>query len=273
VPEPTFDLDAYFARTGYEGPRRPTLDVLARVTERHTLTIPFENLDILLGRPVRLDVASLEGKLVRGGRGGYCFEHNTLLAGVLRQLGFELDTLAARGRWMVPPGVILPRTHMALAVKLDGRSYLVDGGFGGVGVTAPLRLDLDGEQPSLFEVQRIVPDPEGKLLQAKLNGEWRDLYAFGERPSPAVDFEMANWFTSTHPNSRFQQSLIVTTAAAGIRASLFNRDLSVYRDGRIEKTVIDDPDRLLEVLASRFHLAFPPGTRFGAKHPTAAWAR
>jgi N-hydroxyarylamine O-acetyltransferase len=271
VLEPTFDVDAYFARIGYSGPRTPTSDVLARITERHTLSIPFENLDILLGRPIVLDVPSIEAKLVHGRRGGYCFEHNTLLGGVLRQLGFDVVSLGARARWMVPAAAVTARTHMLLSVAADGGRRLVDGGFGGVGVTAPLRLDFDGEQPSLFEAQRIVAASGGRLLQAKLNGEWRDLYVFTNEPQHAVDYEMANWFTSTHPGSRFQQNLIVTAAEPGVRSSLFNRELSIYQDGRVEKTVVDDPDHLLEVLATRFRLAFPAGTRFGpAGSP---WAR
>ena len=278
--EPTFDVDAYFARIGYAGPRSPTSEVLARITERHTLSIPFENLDILLGWPIRIDIASIERKLVHDRRGGYCFEHNGLLGGALRQLGFDVVSLGARARWMVPPEVATARTHMLLSVGVDraagfgfegeGR-WLVDGGFGGVGVTAPLRIDFNGEQPSLFEAQRIVAPPRGRLLQARLNGEWRDLYVFTGEPQEPIDFEMANWFTSTHPKSRFQQNLIVTSAEPGVRSSLFNRELSIYRDGRVDKSLIDDPDELLEVLASRFRLPFPAGTRFGA--PGAVWAR
>jgi N-hydroxyarylamine O-acetyltransferase len=263
LPPSTFDLDAYFDRIGYAGPREPTAPVLAAIVQHHALSIPFENLDILLGRPILLDVASLEAKLVKRRRGGYCFEHNTLLGGVLRQLGFDVTPLAARVRWMVPRGVVLPRTHMLLVVRLGGERLLVDGGFGGVGVAAPLRMDFEGEQPSLYEPQRIVLTDAGRLLRTRMAGEWRDLYVFTDEPQFAVDFEMANWFTSTNPGSRFKQNLIVTNAAPGVRQSLFNRELSVYRDASVERRSVDDPEELLEVLASRFHLALPPGTRFG----------
>jgi N-hydroxyarylamine O-acetyltransferase len=269
--ESAYDLDAYFDRIGYAGPREATAPVLAAIAQHHALAIPFENLDVLLDRPIPLDAASLQAKLVTRRRGGYCFEHNTLLHGVLRQLAFDVTPLAARGRWMVPPGVALPRTHMLLSVRLGGERLLVDGGFGGVGVTAPLRMDFEGEQPSLFEVQRIRPTDEGRLLQARVGGEWRDLYVFTEESQLPIDFEMANWFTSTNPGSRFKQNLIVTRAAPGVRHGLFNRELSEYRDGGVERRTVEDPDELLEVLASRFHLTFPPGTRFGA--PGSVWAR
>jgi N-hydroxyarylamine O-acetyltransferase len=270
-PQSPFDLDAYFRRIGYEGPRQATLAVLTAIAEHHTLSIPFENLDILLGRPIHLGAASLEAKLVRDGRGGYCFEHNTLMAGVLRQLGFDVAPRAARVRWMLPPDVIGPRTHMLLAVKLGGERWLVDGGFGALGVTAPLRMDFDGEQASRFEAQRLVTHASGRVLQARVAGEWQDLYSFTDEPTHPIDFEVANWFTSTHPDSRFQRNLIVMSITPGARYTLHNRNLSTYRDGGVERRTVDDPDELLAILESLFSLSFPPGTRFGA--PGAAWAR
>src|SRR4051812_2008631 len=95
------DLDAYFRRIGYSGSRTPTFEVLAAIHERHVRTIPFENLDILLGRDIRIDLASVSRKLVHDQRGGYCFEQNTLFAGVLRALGFVVRPLIARVRWQL----------------------------------------------------------------------------------------------------------------------------------------------------------------------------
>jgi len=264
-----FDLDPYFDRIGYKGLRSPTEAVLRQIVERHALVIPFENLDVLLGRGVRLDVEAIQHKQVRSKRGGYCFERNALLAGVLRQLGFVVTTLAARVRWMVPVEISTPRTHMLLSVKVDDVAYLADVGFGGVGLTAPLRMETDGEQPTLYEPQRIVQQPNQRLLQAKISGEWRDLYVFTDEPQEPVDYELANWFTSAHPASRFRQNLIASKAHSDGRYVLFNRELSAYRASGIERTTIDDPERLLEVLAARFGLSFPAGTRFGA--PGSAW--
>jgi N-hydroxyarylamine O-acetyltransferase len=269
--EPVFDLDAYFARIGYSGARAPTLGVLAAIAERHALSIPFENLDVLLGRPVRLDAGSIEGKLVRDRRGGYCFEQNTLLGGVLRQVGFTVTPLLARARWMVPAGIVLPRTHMVLSVSIDGDRHLVDGGFGGVNLTKPLKIDFDGEQPTRFEPQRVIRDAFDRVVQAKVSGEWRDLYVFTDEVQQTVDIEVANWFTSTHPGSRFTNNLIVTLASPGARHVLFNRELTIYRDEGIERAAIDDPDQLLELLATTFHLHFAPGTRFGSTG--GLWAR
>src|SRR5471032_2344964 len=99
------DLDAYFARIGYDGPRMATLETLRALHRLQPQVIAFENLDPLLGRPVRLDASSLEQKLVHGGRGGYCFEQNLLFAHALRAIGFKVTELAARVLWNVPAGV------------------------------------------------------------------------------------------------------------------------------------------------------------------------
>ena len=136
---PAIDLDAYFHRVGYAGPRAATLEALRWLHARHAEAIPYENLDPLVGRPVRLDPASLERKLVRGGRGGYCFEQNLLFRHVLEALGFRVTGLAARVLWNAVEGVVPPRGHMVLRVELADGPYLADVGFGGQSLTGPLR--------------------------------------------------------------------------------------------------------------------------------------
>jgi len=115
------DLDAYFERIGYRGERTATLPTLQEIHRLHPAAIPFENLNPLLGLPVRLDLASIEAKLVRSRRGGYCFEHNLLLAEVLERLGFGVTRLAARVLWNQPEDARTARGHMLLAVAVDGR--------------------------------------------------------------------------------------------------------------------------------------------------------
>ena len=96
------DIDAYLDRIGYEGSRHPSLETLAALHLAHPGAIPFENLDPLLRRPVRLDAASLEQKLVRDRRGGYCYEHNQLFGDVLKGMGYQVSGLAARVMWNAP---------------------------------------------------------------------------------------------------------------------------------------------------------------------------
>ena len=139
------DLDAYFARIAYDGPREPTLAVLRALHQKHPDAIPFENLDVLLGKPISLDPAAVDAKLIGAGRGGYCYEQNSLFKRVLTALGFEVTGLIARVQWMVPADApARPRSHMVLGVKLPGdegnETWLADVGFGGCVLTGPLRL-------------------------------------------------------------------------------------------------------------------------------------
>src|SRR5205085_3429182 len=148
-----FDLDAYLARVGYDGPRAPTLDVLRAVHLAHAQAIPFENLDPLLRRPVPLDAEALQAKMVRGGRGGWCFEHNLLFRHALTALGFRTTALVGRVLWnmTVAPGAVTSRSHMLLVVHLDEGDHLADVGFGSLTLTAPLRLVPNDEQPTPHE--------------------------------------------------------------------------------------------------------------------------
>src|SRR5258705_9177944 len=150
------DLDAYLGRIGYSGTRAPTLETLRALHLRHALAIAFENLDPFLRRPVALDLPSLERKLVQGGRGGYCFEHNLLFKAALDALGFHAAGLAARVVWNLADGATLPRTHMLLRVTIDGEDHIADVGFGGQTPTWPLRLTTGGEQMTPHEPFRLL---------------------------------------------------------------------------------------------------------------------
>ena len=141
------DIDGYCARIGYSGPREPTLASLRAIVAGHTAAIPFENLDVLAKRRIRLDPPSLYDKLVRHRRGGYCYEHNLLLLGLLHGLGYRAAGLAARVHRSRPPGVLPPRSHMLLRVDLTEGPYIADVGFG-TAVTAPLALEAWREQAS-----------------------------------------------------------------------------------------------------------------------------
>lgn len=216
------DLDAYLRRVHLNGTVRPDLASLQALHLAHMAAIPFENVDVRLRRPIRLDLDSLQAKLVARRRGGYCFEHNTLFAAVLRQIGFEVETLEARVR---PRGatVTLPRTHMTLKVELDGRAWLTDVGFGGDGPVQPVPLDggLSGQWDGAFAVRE---ERDGvHVLRREIDGGWHDMYAFTLRPALPVDFEVASYFTSTHPGSPFLNTLTAQRSEARERRMLRGR--------------------------------------------------
>lgn len=257
--EPTLDLDAYLARVGYDGPLAATETVLADLHLAHAAAIPFENIDVLLGRPPRLDLDTLQAKLVRGGRGGYCFEQNLLFAAVLERLGFAVTRLAARVLYRATRR--LPRTHMLLRVDLPGGPYLADVGFGVEGLLRPVPL-ADGRAEEQFAwAYRPVRRDGGWVLQARSgDGGWADLYWFTEDPHDPVDYEPANHFVATHPSSPFTRTLTAQRPTPEARLVLRNRDLVTDRGGgRVESRAVADGE-LLDVLAGVFGLRLPPGT-------------
>jgi len=226
---PDIDIEAYFTRIGYDGPRTPTLETLAGLHFRHPQAIPFENLDPLLKRPISLTGPVLESKLLRARRGGWCFEQNLLLCEVLRSLGFQVTGLAARVMLNVAEGVVRARSHMLLKIDgLDGGPHIADVGFGGLTLTGPVRLVPDLEQPTPHEVFRLLRGGSDFVLQAAVRGEWKALYSFDLQPQLLVDYEVLNWHLSTHPESPFVNNLMAARVTPERRYGLFNNKLSIH---------------------------------------------
>jgi N-hydroxyarylamine O-acetyltransferase len=262
-----FDLGAYFERIGDSGPVAATAEVLDRVHLAHATTIPFENLDILLGRPIRIDLESLQAKLVRGRRGGYCFEQNTLFAAALECIGFPLTPLAARVRF---GGTRLtPRVHMLLKVDVADGSRLADVGFGADGLLQSLPMEPGRESRQFDRTYRVVEEGQGLILQSHRPEGWFDLYWFTLEPHFPVDFEMANHYTSTYPTSIFRQVLIAQRQTPENRFVLHNREFTVMRGGETTQRDLADDAEVRRVLSATFGLDFPPGTRFPVVSPPA----
>jgi N-hydroxyarylamine O-acetyltransferase len=260
----SIDLDRYFARIGLAPRRDATRATLDAIIAAHVTAIPFENLDVLLDRRIDLEPAAIEQKLIVDRRGGYCFEHNTLLLHVLEQLGFAVRPYSARVRIGRPRDYIPARTHLFCAVELDGRCWLADVGVGALSPTCALSLDSSELQDTPHEPRRISFEDGRWFHQARLRGEWVDVCEFTREEMPPIDRIVANWYTSAHPESHFRNRLIVARALpGGGRASVLNRELTVRAsDGTARTTTIEDPDALLAVLHEQFGLAFPEGTRF-----------
>jgi N-hydroxyarylamine O-acetyltransferase len=262
----TLDLQAYLARTGYDGQLETTVETLVGLHRAHVLSIPFENLDILLGRQIRLDLASLQAKLITGRRGGYCFEQNTLFAAVLERLGFDVTGLAARVRMGDERGT--PRTHMVLAVDLDDRRWLADVGFGGDTLLDPIRFDDD--QPvrqGAWSFQLVEERDRVRVLRGLRADGWLDLYEFTEEPQLPVDFEVGNHYTSTWPRSPFVTKVVVQRSGVDERWMMIEDELRVERPEGCERWPVTSSEARLSILAERFELEFPAGTRFDRTPP------
>jgi N-hydroxyarylamine O-acetyltransferase len=250
------DLDAYFQRTGYTGSREPTLETLNAIHLAHITTFVFENLSNWTGRHVSLDLADIEEKFIRAKRGGYCFETNTLFGAVLSQLGYEVKPLVAWVQWMQPPEAKPTRTHMLLHVMIDGRPWIADVGFGSIGQTVPLALDTEDVQTTPHETRRYRFNGGTITHQVQLGpDEWADVYSFDLREMFPTDFEMANWFVSTHPNSLFRKTLLIGLPRKDDRLLIAFGEFTKRRpDGSAEKRPIENDEDLHHLLVHEFGL-------------------
>jgi N-hydroxyarylamine O-acetyltransferase len=193
-------------------------------------------------------------------RGGYCFEQNTLFAAVLETIGFQVTRLAARVR-LGAPG-IGSRNHMLLAVEADGQKWLVDVGFGGEALLLPIPW-RSGETAEQFDWRyRLIAEGASFGLQMLRPEGWLDLYGFTPEEQYPVDYEVANYYTSTHPNSFFLKRLMVHLPGPSMRLTLVNRRVIERRPEGASESVLPDEDAILDVLAGHFGLHFPKGTRF-----------
>ena len=252
------DIDAYCARIGYAGSLSPTFEVLKAIAQRHPQAIPFENVSVAAGGVPELSIDALEARLVRAGRGGYCYEQNSLLQAALIEIGFKVTGLSARVRYGLPPELETPRSHMVLCVDLLEGRFLVDAGFGGLTLTAPVMMHCHDPQPTPHETVRLVPTGSDQLLQAWIGGQWVSVYRFDFAPHLPSDYAMHNWNTATRPNSLFGNNLVATRPVAGGRYALFNRTLT-WRplDGEPERRSLQSAAALREALYEVFSITVP----------------
>lgn len=270
--DPSFPLSAWLERLGLD--ERPGIDAhgLARVVRAQQLAIPFENLDVVLGRGVRLDTPGLTGKLLDGGRGGYCFECNRLLREGLRALGFEARSILARVV-IHDTGHMPARTHAIVEVGLPGGAVAVDAGFGRATPAHPVPLpDIGAAAPPMRVVPAdahlapgpdrwfVEPDPDFglRMRQARADGTVDDLYVFDRATVHDVDLEVGNHWTSTHPSSFFTHRPIATRTLPEGRRSLDARAAIDERAGERTMRTLDDADELVDWIRDGIGLRFDP---------------
>ena len=251
-----FRLDGYLARIGWTGALEPTVATLTALLRAHMTRIPFENLDVLLGRGVRVDVESVYAKLVAAGRGGYCYEHSTLLQAALEQVGFAPVAHSARVVMVVPRSAA-PRTHMFLTVPLDGETLVLDAGFGGHGPLVPVPLVEGRDVRDGSDVHRMTRRDREWVLEARIGGTMTPLWMSTVEAESPIDFVMANHFTSTWADSPFVNRLMLRALTADGRVTVMNRDVTVSSGSRLERTQLADRAALRTLLARYFSIDLP----------------
>jgi N-hydroxyarylamine O-acetyltransferase len=254
------NIDAYFERIGFSGSIAPTLQTLEQLHALHPAAIPFENLDPLMGVPIRLELRNLEQKLLFEKRGGYCLEHNLLFKAMLEDLGFEVTAHAARVIWGHPEDEVRPASHIALSVDIAGTRYLADVGFSANTPTAPLRLRPDSEQETPHETFRLTGgDPEWRL-QIRIGEEWRPVYAFETSEQSFEDFVAMNDVVQSSMAQR--AALIVARAENGRRLALRNGELRLHpTGGETEMRQLDGVAGVKEALGGLFGISLPPAEK------------
>lgn len=250
-----FDLATYFRRINYIEHAAADTTTLHKIMRHQLFAVPFENLDVQAGKIVSLVPEDIADKVLRNGRGGYCYEVNGLFAMALEALGITYRFVAARP--MFYP-VRRPKTHMAIVAEIDGRQWLCDLGFGSYGIRAPIALDLlETDIKQDFDTFRLTCDANDEyLLQAKVEGEWRNQYGFDLSPQEWIDFVPANYLNSSHPDAIFVQKLLIVQHRPEGRLILLGDILQTITANGVEKQQLA-ADKIAEVLKNHFALAFP----------------
>ena len=248
-----FDLPSYFRRIAYTGNAAADTTTLQALMRHQLFSVPFENLDVQAGQVVSLEPEHIADKLLRRGRGGYCYEVNGLFAMALEALGIPYQFVAARPMFYAARR---PRTHMALVAEVDGRRWLCDLGFGSYGIRAPIDLDeLDTDIAQDIDTFRLTRDERGEyLLQAKVEGVWANQYGFDLSPQEWIDFVPANYLNSTHPEAIFVQKLLVVLHRPDGRLILLGDMLKTVTQGRVEKRQLAERE-VAQVLDECFGLS------------------
>lgn len=253
-----FDAAAYLERIGRPAPADSSAGTLGELLEAHMRAIPFENLDVLLGRPPRLDLASLQDKLVRQRRGGYCFEHAALLGAALRYFGFVVRDHLARVV-MEQPRERMGRTHHFLLVALPSGPVVVDPGFGGLAPQVPVPL-ADGKRVRVAGVaHRMQRDGEHWTLCAELPDTpgLRPLWTTALEETFPIDCEMGNLYTATHPDSKFRRRINLRAITEDGRISVLNREVT-WRHGRVvQRWTLRNRAALQSLLRRHFGFELP----------------
>lgn len=253
-------IQDYFQRIGFTGSPGADLPTLQALHHLHPARIPFENIDVLLDGTIHLTLDQIGNKLINRQRGGYCFEQNNLLMAVLREIGFTVEPLMARVVWQQPVGAPAgPKTHMVLRTEIDGMPWLVDVGFGGMVLNTPLQFITDLEQQTAHAAYRLSEHGYGYMLEVQLKDQWMPMYHLSLDPLHPIDIEVANWYTSAHPHSKFRHTLMAARTTEDTRYSLLNNRLTLRKIGADPvQTILPDTDALATALTDHFLLPVQP---------------
>ncbi|SRR5712691_378937 len=247
------EYKTYMERIGYRGPLRPSVEVLRKLHRRHMLSVPFENLDILLGRPIILSKNAFYDKIIKRRRGGFCYELNGSFASLLKKLGFKVSMLSAgvarRGGGFSPDF-----DHMTLLVQLK-EPWLADVGFGD-SFTEPKRLDIYSPQTDRGKAYRFTRKDGWTLLSRRTKGNsvWEPQYKFSLTPRKLEDFVPRCRWQQTSPRSHFRKGRLCTRLTPNGRLTLTDTKFIVTRRNKKVELPLKNPEEFDVLLRRRFDI-------------------
>ena len=249
------DTAAYLKRIGYSGSTDSTVEVLRAIHRAHMLSVPFENLDIFLGRTIACDARAAIHKIVVEGRGGFCYELNGAFAALLRQLGFKITLLSAS----VPrrDGSLSPEfDHLTLKVDLE-ESWLADVGFGDL-FLEPLKLTPGMEQEQGGRKFLILQTNDFLLLErTEHDGPWEKQYVFTLQPRELTDFAGMCRYHQTSPDSHFTQKKLCSLATPDGRTTLSGDKLIRTANNQREEQTLGSDQEWSRALRKYFGIVHP----------------
>jgi len=251
------DRQAYLDRIRYGGPGVPAEQSLAGLHRAHLMSVPFENLDIPLGREIILEENRLIDKVVHQGRGGFCYELNGAFALLLRELGFEVTLLSAAVA-KAEGGFDPPFDHMALMVSLE-QPWLVDVGFGDSFLN-PIKLVPGEEQRDPTGIYRIIPENDANLVLERQKGSegWQAQYRFDLQPHELHEFSPMCRHHQTSPESIFTQKRTATLARDNGRITLSGTRLIRTSEGSREERELASATEYGDTLVTVFGIRLSP---------------
>jgi N-hydroxyarylamine O-acetyltransferase len=249
------NLDAYLARINYTGPRVPTYETLAGVLRAHIANIPFESFDVLLGRPIRLDTEGLQAKIVTARRGGYCFEHASLMYAALDAIGFAPVRHASRVVLFEARNESV-RQHMFLTVTIDEITYVIDPGFGPFACSQPIPMD-GTSVPANAPTHRLASEGDDWFLYVTGEGKEIQGWVSTMEVEYPVDFEMMNHYIATHPASFFTHNIMASAVTEDGRVNIMNQGVNTISHGVAEPSQLGDRKALRSLVARDFGFDLP----------------
>ncbi len=234
---------------------KPNFEYLSKLQEFHMANIPFENLDIIVGRKIGLDINHLYDKIIIKKRGGYCFELNTLYAKLLTNIGYKPRPVLGRV-WLSNPKSTPPRNHLAYLLELDKKTYITDVGFGGLTASIPLDIHVSSTVTDKDGMVRVIPFREHQhMIQRQTEKGWTNLYSFEEVEISEQDISISNYYMSTHPHSHFHDNKFVGKITEEGRVALFNNKMSIRKGIHVvAKNRVEYGDKWLEIIKNEFSL-------------------